>query len=248
MNHSRFLSGFATFAFIGTLLCVPVPLMGQSKSKPVDPSGTWRWEYEFGGETMKDSVRLQLEKDGKVVGTYHGRSEKPIEIEEGKWDGPQISFRFPMEFQGSKLQFKFSGKIVADELDGMVAISNGDGSQEFPWKPKRSVQSEDLIGEWSFRIETPDGEILEPVLTISKSGEKLVGKYVSKPNISAEIKEIKIVDNQMVFFLQTEVETTPIEATFRGRPFGQKIAGKIEYKIGGDSGEVEFSGKRKSTK
>ena len=38
-------------------------IVGQEKPQAVDPSGTWRWEYELGGETMKDFVRINLGND-----------------------------------------------------------------------------------------------------------------------------------------------------------------------------------------
>ncbi len=67
-------------------LCVLSPsLSAQNKAaKTTDPSGTWRWEYELGGATMKDSLRLSLSKDNKLVGYFKGREDKPIEIKEAK--------------------------------------------------------------------------------------------------------------------------------------------------------------------
>ena len=71
-------------------------VMAQEKPVAVDPSGTWRWEYELNGESMKDSLKLNIDKDNKVVGIYQGRSEKTIEIKDGKMEGDSLSFYFSL--------------------------------------------------------------------------------------------------------------------------------------------------------
>ena len=69
------------------------------RKKPVDPSGTWRWEHQSltTQETVKDVLKIKVD-DGKVSGTYKGEGE-PVEIQDAKIDGDTLSFQFDVFFQ-----------------------------------------------------------------------------------------------------------------------------------------------------
>jgi hypothetical protein len=232
-----------SLAFAFCLLVTP--LSAQDKAaKTVDPSGTWRWEYELNGATMKDSLRLNLSKDNKLVGHYKGREEKLIEIKDAKIDGDALSFLLPLDYQGTPIKLEFKGNVKGDEIAGNVTVSTGEGSQEFPWVPKRSVQMEDVVGEWQMKIEAGD-RTLEPVVTISKEGEKYKAKYVSGQDLNVDVTELKVENNQLSFNVSAEVNGTKIKADYKGRPYGDKIQGNIAYVLGDNSGNVEFTGARK---
>ena len=48
------------------LVLTPCFLFAQDSSKSsVDPSGTWRWEYDLDGTQFKDSVRLKVGQENK---------------------------------------------------------------------------------------------------------------------------------------------------------------------------------------
>ncbi len=244
MKSSFALSLALSLAF--ATLCPLIPSVdAQDKAtKTTDPSGTWRWEYDLGGETMKDSVRLNLSKDNKLVGHYKGREEKLVEIKDAKIEGDALSFLLGLDFQGTPLKLEFKGKIKGDEIDGNVAVSTGDGSQEYPWAPKRSVLMEDVVGEWQMKIEAGD-RTLEPVVTISKDGDKYKAKYASGQDFTADVTELKVENNQLSFNVSGEVNGTKIKADYKGRPYGDKIQGKIAYVLGDNSGELDFAGARK---
>ena len=228
-------------------LCVLSPsLSAQNKAaKTTDPSGTWRWEYELGGATMKDSLRLSLSKDNKLVGYFKGREDKPIEIKEAKIEGDMLSFLLTVDFQGTSVKLDFKGKVKGDEIEGNVTATTGEGSQEFPWTPKRSVLLEDVVGDWQMKIETGD-RTLEPMVTISKEGEKYKAKYVSGQELNVDATDLKVENNQLSFTVSAEVNGTKIKADYKGRPYGDKIQGNIAYVLGDNSGEIEFSGARKA--
>jgi len=228
-------------------LCVlTTSISAQDKTaKTTDPSGTWRWEYELGGATMKDSVSLNLGKDNKLVGQYKGREEKLIEIKDAKIEGDALSFLLLLDFQGTSLKLEFKGRVKGDAIDGNVTVSTGEGSQEYSWAPTRSVQMEDMIGEWQMKIDTGD-RTLEPVVTISKDGEKYKAKYVSGQELNVEATDLKVENNQLSFSVSAEVNGTKIKADYKGRPYGDKIQGNIAYVLGDDSGDIEFTGTRKT--
>lgn len=220
-------------------------IFGEEKAtKAINPSGTWRWEYELGDAKMKDSLLLNLNKDNKLVGHYKGREDKLVEIKDAEIDGDSLSFLLTLEYQGTPLKLEFKGKVKEDEIDGNVTVTTGEGSQEFPWAPKRSVLMEDAVGQWQMKIETGD-RTLEPVVTISKDGEKYTAKYVSGQELNIDATDLKVENNQLSFTIAAEVNGTKIKADYKGRPYGDQIQGSIAYVLGDNSGDVEFTGIRK---
>ncbi len=239
-------TNLATAVTLVALCLVTTSLIAQDKAttKTTDPTGTWRWEYELGGATMKDSLRLKLSQGGKLSGHFKGREDKLIEIEDAKLEGDTLSFLLSLDYQGTPVKLEFKGKVKGDEIDGNVTISTNQGSQDFPWAPKRSVQLEDVVGEWQMKIETGD-RTLEPVLTITKEGEQYKAKYVSGQEFNVEATDLKIEMNELIFKVAATVNGTLIRADYKGRPYGDKIAGSIAYVLGDNAGDIDFVGVRK---
>jgi len=240
-----------SIAFFSVLLfwvvspCASI-IVGQEKPQTVDPSGTWRWEYELGGETMKDFVRINLGKDNAVTGTYHGRSDKPASIVDGKLTADTLSFHFNVDIQGNSIKLDFKGKVKDDSIDGNVSAATSEGSREFPWAPKRSVQLDDTVGIWELKIETGDS-VLEPKIEITKVGDRFKGRYVSGQQLDLAATNLKVENNHLTFSIAGEANGTKIKGDYKGRPYGDKIKGTIKYELGDQSGEIEFTGKRKAS-
>ena len=87
-----------------------------------DPSGTWRWKYEMDGKTREDAVLLNFD-GGKVTGTFRGLPEKPIEVQEAKLKGSQLSFTVEYKMKDQSVSLAFAGKIKQDDLDGTVTVT-----------------------------------------------------------------------------------------------------------------------------
>ncbi len=155
-------------------------------------------------------------------------------------DGDQLSLSTQIEVQGTKVDLKFSGTVKGDELDGKVIVEVDGQTQEYPWTPKRSVQLQDVQGEWNFEIEAPDGQELSPVLTIQVDGDKLTGKYVTDDDQTIEPKEMKIVDNQLTYSIETMVNGSALIAKFKGRPYGNKSRGRSLTTTRGTLGKLTF--------
>lgn len=220
-----------------------------SVKKTVDPSGTWRWEYELEGTQYKDLVRLKLgedikdSKDKVVQGKYESTSGKKIAIENGRLSGDTIRFEFKVNFQGMDVKLEFEGTIKNDTLTGKVNASTAEGSRDLDWSATRSVLPEDVVGKWKLRIDA-NGNIMEPILTVSRDGDKLKASYALGNDVQIQAKEIKIEKNVLSFTIETDFEGSKIKADFMGRPYGDKLKGSIDYVLGGDVGEVDFSGQK----
>ena len=220
-----------------------------------DPSGTWRWEYDLDGTQFKDLVRLKIgstikdTKDKEVKGVYESSAGRKIEIRNGKISGPKLTFDFNLNYQGMDVKLEFEGTIAKDELTGTVHASANEGSRDLPWTATRSVQADDVIGAWKMRIDA-GGTILEPVVTITKDGDTLKASYASTGASGEEVvidaKDVKIEKNQLCFGVETEFQGTNIKADYKGRPYGDKIDGTIDYVLGSNEGVIDFTGERQA--
>jgi hypothetical protein len=222
----------------------------------VDPTGTWRWEYDLDGTHYKDLVRLKLganikdSKDKEVKGVYESSAGRKIEISNGKISGSKLSFDFNINYQGMDVKLAFDGTITKDELNGDVSASTGSEGRDFPWAATRSVQADDVVGKWKMRIDA-GGTILEPIVTITKEGDSLKVTYTSATDSGQEIKidakNVKIEKNQLCFGIETEFQGSSLKADYRGRPYGDKIDGMIDYVLGTNAGEIDFTGERQAS-
>ena len=231
-------------AFAATWICCLIATTTIADDKAVDPSGTWRWEYEFQGETVKDSLQLNLKEDGKVVGTFKGRNNT-VKVKEGKVEGDKLTVAFPVDFQGTELNLTFSGQLNGDDVDGTVIIEANGESREFPWKPKRSVKMEDVVGTWQIRIESSNGTVFEPTMKISNNDDKYESVYTTKQGQELDVSDLRVEENHLMFTVTAEFDGNTLKVDYKGRPYGDNLKGTLGYDYAGTTGEAEFVGTRK---
>ena len=221
---------------------------GEKKAKEVDPSGTWRWEYDMQGETIKDWLVLQKQKDGKVTGKLHSSSrEEPLDIK-AKIEGDKLTMETSAEFNGTLVDLVFSGKIKGDELDGEVVADAEGQTFEFPWTPERSVKLDDVLGTWDLVIETPESD-LEAKFVVSKEGDKEFKGVHSGDGIGdVPAKDLKVKKNKLAYTIETEFDGGDLVATLSGRPYGNTIKGMVDVDLNGETYELPFAGKRRVEK
>jgi len=96
-----------------------------------DVNGKWQAEMAGrGGE--KRMQRFTFKADGNnLTGTVSGPMGER-EISDGKVDGDAISFTVNMEFNGNKVEMKYSGKVAGDEIQ--FKLEGGPRSREFTAK------------------------------------------------------------------------------------------------------------------
>lgn len=234
---------------MGLLFAVALSSSAQEKkadNKNVDPSGTWRWTHDENGETVKNVLTINY--DGKVVsGTYKGRSEKTIES--AQIAGNKLSFKFDVDFQGQKIEVRFECAVKDDDLNGKVSMHAGGDVQEYPWTAKRTLETEDLVGTWAIKIVTGDGQTIEPELKLAKDGEKLKGTYRSIGlDREVEAQELKLADKQLTFTIQGENDGKKFKVKYAGQPRGDRMNGKIDYDLNGNTGTIDFAATRSKAK
>lgn len=231
------------FVFVG-LASILLTSSVQADQK-ADPTGTWKWERTFGGNTVEFTLRLQL-KGEKITGTYASRRGE-TKIENAKLEGDQLSFEVNRERNDRSFQIKFQGKVSEDALKGNGSFSFDGGSREFDWEAQRSVEMDDVLGTWNLRIETQNGNVREPSLTLRKDGDKLKGAYVGRSG-ERELKNLTLKDNRLTFEIGGERDGNTWKVKYKGMPRGNSINGTIDYDFNGNTGTIDFAGKRAAEK
>ncbi len=217
-----------------------------AQNSALDPSGTWRWSYEMDGKTREDSLVLNL-ADGKVTGTFQGVPDKPVEVKDAKLKDDRLSCTVEYKWKDQTVSLELAGKVKKDDLDGTITVTTEAGTQEYPWTPKRSVQLDDAVGQWDIVIDA-NGNKLEPRIVITKSGEKLQGKYTVAEGTVVDATGLKIQDNKLEFRVDAMVDGRKLRADYSGRPYGNSMKGKIKYDLDGNEGEIDFTAKRQTAK
>ena len=228
--------------FVSVLVFATIATLGfaEDKKLAVDPSGTWRWDFEFNGDTIKNVLKLNTTPNGKVTGTLSAR-ERSMEVTEGQITDGKLSFLVKAETPRA-FTLAFKGKVDGDKVDGEASAKTDEGSREFPWTAKRSVESSDVVGAWKLKITLPSDQILQPLLTVALKDQKLTASYLSDDGKTIEAKQLEIKDNQLQFEIDTEHDSAKLHVAFKGRPYGSKIMGKLKYTVNSDSGELDYTG------
>ncbi len=244
-RHGLFVAAIlgTAIAFAGSARSAPPP--PQAKADKIDPSGTWTWVRELEGETNRSVLKLSY-KDGKLTGTYK-RMGQTVPITNGKFDHAEISFDTQGTFNDQKIQGRFKGKISKDSITGTIEITLGDNSLPLPWEAKRGADPDDVVGTWKLKVTLEDGNDFEPELKLVADGDKLKGNLTS-PFGDAEAKEIKIDGADFSWKIDIDRDGQKIKSQYKGRLDGNRIKGKVDYDLNGQSGSLDFTGERETAK
>jgi hypothetical protein len=214
---------------------------GATKPEPVDPTGSWKWEYTFNDNPAE--FQLELNWNGRELTGKYTAFDNTTDIEEAKFENNELSFISKREFNGNEFTVQFDGKAEANDIAGTVAVDFGEGPREFDWHAKRVVDTDNVLGVWKLKLDTPNG-VIEPEITITKEGDKLHGDYIS-PFGEREAKDVMFKDGELSWRIESdEDDEFDFEVHYRGKPRGNTISGTNEFDFGGNTGTMEFTGTR----
>ncbi|MEZ6035683.1 MAG: hypothetical protein R3C17_21510 [Planctomycetaceae bacterium] len=226
---------------LASCLLAPIVHAADNKAMP-DPSGTWRWNFDINGNTIDNVLKVNADKDGKLTGILEARGLK-MDVREGKVTGDEVSFQIEAQLD-QKITVLFLGKIAGDRISGNFTAKVDGEAREFEWTATRSVQAADVVGAWQLHIVTPDGETLQPVLTIAEKDKVLNATYALNGK-TIDVSKFRLKDNQLTFEVDSEYQGSPLHVNYKVRPLGAKMKGSLEYSVDGDSGQLDFTGMRK---
>jgi len=101
-----------------------------------DPTGTWKWETNFGGKSRENTLKLKLEGD-KLTGSMLGRDNQETPIENASYKDGKVSFSITREFNNNKFTTKYSGTVKDDTITGKQERERDGQAQSNDWVAKR---------------------------------------------------------------------------------------------------------------
>jgi hypothetical protein len=110
-------------------------LAGAADDKKLDPVGTWKCEYEIGGQRM---CTLTIKKDGdKLVGTMDWPDQKDVKLKDVKLKDGDLTFSAERKVMDNTFTVEYKLTIEGDKLKGKGAVETGKKKTEFEIEGKR---------------------------------------------------------------------------------------------------------------
>ena len=107
-----------------------------AQGEKADPVGTWKCEYEIGGQ--KRTSTLTITKDGdKLAGTMSWPDQKATNLKDLKLKDGTLMFSAVRVFMDNKINVGYKLTIDGDKLKGKGASEFGGKKQEFDIEGKR---------------------------------------------------------------------------------------------------------------
>jgi hypothetical protein len=103
-------------------------------AEKVDPVGTWKCEYEIGGQQL--TATLTIKKDGdKLAGTMSWPDQKDAKLKDVKLKDDTLTFSNVRKFMDNEFPLDYTLKIDGDKFKGKAVF--GGNKQEFDIEGKR---------------------------------------------------------------------------------------------------------------
>ena len=111
-------------------------LAGAVDDKVVDPVGTWKCEYEIGGQQRTST--LTIKKDGdKLAGTMSWPDQKETKLKDLKSKDGTLTFSAVRKLMDNEITVEYKLTIDGNKLKGKGAAEVGGEKREFDIEGKR---------------------------------------------------------------------------------------------------------------
>ena len=111
-------------------------LAGAADDKVVDPVGTWKCEYEIGGQQRTST--LKIKKDGdNLAGTMSWPDQDETKLKDLKLKDGTLTFSAVRKFMDNEITVEYKLTIDGDKLKGKGAVERGGDKTEFDIEGKR---------------------------------------------------------------------------------------------------------------
>jgi hypothetical protein len=107
-----------------------------AQDKKADPVGTWKCEYDIGGQKREST--LTIKKDGdKLSGNMVFGDKQDAKLTDVKLKDAELTFTAVRKIMDMELTIKYKVKIDGDKFKGTGALDLGGESKEFDFEGKR---------------------------------------------------------------------------------------------------------------
>ena len=94
------------------------------------PVGTWKCEYEIGGQKRTSTLVIKKDAD-KLAGTMSWQDQKEFVLKDVKLKDGKLSFSAVREFMDMKIPIDYTLTIDGDKFKGKASAEFGGEKQEF---------------------------------------------------------------------------------------------------------------------
>jgi hypothetical protein len=123
-------------AILSVALVLGVCGLARAADEKANPVGTWKCEYEIGGQTRMST--LTIKKDGdKLAGTMSWPDQKDAKLKDVKLKEGSLTFSAVRMFMDNTIPIDYTLKIDGDKLKGKGAAEFNGQKQEFDIEGKR---------------------------------------------------------------------------------------------------------------
>jgi hypothetical protein len=123
-------------AILSAALVLGLCGLAAARDEKADPVGTWKCEYEIGGQ--KRLSTLTIKKDGdKLAGTMSWPDQKETKLKDVKLKDGDLTFSAEREIMDNKFTVEYKLTITGDKLKGKGAVEIGGEKREFDIEGKR---------------------------------------------------------------------------------------------------------------
>ena len=95
-----------------------------------DPAGTWKCEYEIGGQ--KREATLAIKKDGdKLTGMMTYQDKQEAKLNDLKFKDGELTFSVERKVNDMTFNVEYKLKVEGDKIKGKAAVDAGGEKREF---------------------------------------------------------------------------------------------------------------------
>ena len=107
-----------------------------AQGKKADPVGTWKCEYEIGGQKRMSTLTIKRDGD-KLAGTMSWPDQKETKLKDVKLKDDTITFSAVRKLMDNEITVEYTLTIAGDKLKGKGAAEFNGQKQEFDITGKR---------------------------------------------------------------------------------------------------------------
>jgi len=221
--------------------CFTTSVFAQA-TKNADPTGTWRWESDQDGATVKHELALTANKKGEVVGVYNGMMDD-LKSEKGSIEGNKLTLDFDVDRPEATFEARYVVTIDGDLAEGTLTLSSDEGSMDIPWKANRTVEMSDVVGKWNLLVESDDGDHA-PKMIVMKKGDEYAATFEGEGLSGCKVSDMKAKGSDFKFTVAGELQGMSFTANCVTKPRGHNLKGDLVIEVDGNEMEMSFTGKR----
>jgi hypothetical protein len=203
-----------------------------------DLTGAWKGAFDFQGESVP--LTITLKADGSnVTGQIEGFPAGSVAINDGHVADGKLTFWHMTDYQGTKYKLVYTGKVSDDQIQFSFGTEDGQWATQMTAKREQAAAA-GINGAWKGAFEI-QGQSVPLTINLKEDGGKVTGTVEGLPSGAAEIKDGKLADGKVTFWLTTDYQGTAIKLVYTG----SVGAGQIHFQFGTEDGSwgAEFVAK-----